>query len=450
MSKNKNKANNAKVNTTEKVEKSQPKVVKPIEQEVKKPEKTVTPPPVEKPVEDPTVETKAVEIIATSTEITTLPDINNIRLKPEQRISGDGLARLLDVAQRHISNMKPNEPSTIKMEQIFTYNLAWGLTKATIQAREEKIEYGLKVPNDDVIVQDVIDTFNNLGVALSPHKELGEDGQLTLTFDKISPETEKQAKEEIKQQKTPVIPELDPLKWKDEKDARNGLSWVLSQQNITFPNRFNETLMKTRLYRQNQAAEKDKSTWDKIGLGALFEDAVSLLGNKSTALVRGLCQGTVGSFITDHNMIFGHATVKYNLPSLSEEDIVDLIKSFIKVRNDSKTPVDECTAVKYGILEPTRDVYLNIPIDAENSQSENSGLAKKIMNKFYEAYKMEIPKNDPHFMLNATNKMITIRNMYVDKAAAFALYTEDEYPKSSSKTKETADPKKTEEKKESK
>ena len=30
----------------------------------------------------------------------------------------------------------------IKMEQAFTYNLAWGMTKASIQAREEKLELG--------------------------------------------------------------------------------------------------------------------------------------------------------------------------------------------------------------------------------------------------------------------------------------------------------------------
>ena len=40
--------------------------------------------------------------------------------------------------------------------------------------------------------------------------------------------------------------------------------------------------------------------------------------------------------------------------------------------------------------------------------------------------------------------MIEIRNMYVDKDAAFALYTESEYPKETPKSEETADPKKDE------
>lgn len=276
---------------------------------------------------------------------------------------------------------------------------------------------------------------------------------MTLAFKDIAPETEKEAKEEIKQEKkAPVVPELDAAKWKDENDAKNGLSYILSQQNSPFPNRFSEALMKVRLYRQNQEPdEAKKETWNKIGLGALFEDAVTLLGNKSTALVRGLCQGTVSSLIADHNPIFAHSTVKYNLPVLSEDEVVDLIKAFIRVRNaDSKQPIDETTAVKNGILEPTRDFFLQVPqlsklvVNTDDPKSYEVGLAKKIMNKFYEAYKTEVPMADPKFMLNATNKMIEIRNMYVDKDAAFALYTESEYPKETPKSEETADPKKNE------
>lgn len=425
-----------------------PKEVK--KPEVEKEKRKQTPPPV-----DPTIETVATEEVKPEPkeEIPSKIDLNNIKLQPHQRMSGDGYARLLEVAQRHIAGMKSGEPATIKMEQAFTYNLAWGMTKASIQAREEKLELGLAVPNDDVIVQDVINTFNNIGVTMLPHHVSDDGKQMTLAFKDIAPETEKEAKEEIKQEKkAPVVPELDASKWKDENDAKNGLSYILSQQNSPFPNRFSEALMKVRLYRQNQESdEAKKETWNKIGLGALFEDAVTLLGNKSTALVRGLCQGTVSSLIADHNPIFAHSTVKYNLPVLSEEEVVDLIKAFIRVRNaDSKQPIDDTTAVKNGILEPTRDFFLQVPqlsklvVNTDDPKSYEVGLAKKIMNKFYEAYKTEVPMADPKFMLNATNKMIEIRNMYVDKDAAFALYTESEYPKETPKSEETADPKKDE------
>ena len=133
-----------------------PKEVK--KPEVEKEERKQTPPPV-----DPAVETVATEEVKPEPkeEIPSKIDLNNIKLQPHQRMSGDGYARLLEVAQRHIAGMKSGEPATIKMEQAFTYNLAWGMTKASIQAREEKLELGLAVPNDDVIVQDVINTADN-------------------------------------------------------------------------------------------------------------------------------------------------------------------------------------------------------------------------------------------------------------------------------------------------
>ena len=148
--------------------------------EEKKPEvekeKNPTPPPV-----DPAVETVATEEIKPEPkeEIPSKIDLNNIKLQPHQRMSGDGYARLLEVAQRHIAGMKSGEPATIKMEQAFTYNLAWGMTKASIQAREEKLELGLAVPNDDVIVQDVINTFNNIGVTMLPHHVSDDGKQMT-------------------------------------------------------------------------------------------------------------------------------------------------------------------------------------------------------------------------------------------------------------------------------
>lgn len=395
--------------------------------------KEVTPPPA-----DPTIQEVKAEVVEEKVkEIPTKINIAGLVLPKDQKVTGDGYARLLDVAERHIAKMKPGEQATIKMEQAFTYNLAWALTKATIQAREEKLEMGIAVPNDDVIVQDVIETFNNLGVALEPHN-VSEDGtQMTLQFKEIDKETVKDAKEEIKQETAPTTPEVDPEKWKDDKDAKSGLAYILSKQDSPFPNRFSEALMKVKTYRKNQETDEiKKATWDSVNIGSLFEDAVGLLGNKSTILVRGLCQGAVASLVADHNPIFAHTTVKYNLPVLSEEEVADLIKSFIKVKQgDGKLPIDELSAVKNGILEPSREFFLGIPKNSElkvASDADNAyevGLAKKIMNKFKEAYKDEFHLVDPDYYLKVTNKMIAIRNLYVDKDAAFALYTEQEYPK---------------------
>ena len=63
--------------------------------EVKKEERIQTPPPV-----DPAVETVATEEIKPEPkeEIPSKIDLNNIKLQPHQRMSGDGYARLLEVA----------------------------------------------------------------------------------------------------------------------------------------------------------------------------------------------------------------------------------------------------------------------------------------------------------------------------------------------------------------
>ena len=209
MSKKNKTQQKATASTTEDKEKKATVTVEVKKEEKKNPkpgktEKKVdpTPPPVE--TEDPSVETTTVEEIKKEAE-TTIPaktDLSKIKLQSSQYLSGDGYARLLDVAQRRIASMKSDEPATIKMEQLFDYNLAWAMTKATIQAREEKLTLGIAVPNDDVIVQDVIDTFNNLGVALSPH--VSEDGrQMKLEFKDIDPQTVKDAKEETNKISSP-------------------------------------------------------------------------------------------------------------------------------------------------------------------------------------------------------------------------------------------------------
>lgn len=431
--------NKDKKDTNPNPQKDKKPVDKPTAKQKEEKKEKVQDPPVKEEDKTPGAEgnvqtTEAEEIKPTKEERPTSIDLSKFMLSGNQRMSGDGYARMLDVAERRISRMKPGDKATVKMEQAFDYAMAWGLTKACVQAFEEKRQCGIAVPNDETIVKDIVSTFNSLGVAIAPHKT-ENDGQMFLEFQEVSKETKEAIKEEEKIQKKE--PETDPTKWATLDEAKNGLAYILTQNKVSFPNRFNEVLMKTRMYRKNQEIdEAKKETWDKVGLGALFKDAITILGNKGTALTRGLCQGAISSLIADHNPIFAHATVKYNLPMLNDQDVVDLIKAFIEVRKDDpKLPIDETAAVKNGILEPTREFFLEVPRNSElkvkitDPNSNDVSLAKKIMNKFYEAYKDEIQKSNPDFNLLATNKMIEIRNMYVDKDAAFALYKADEYPK---------------------
>ena len=425
-------AANANTNANTNAQKNEPQVKqgkKPAEKPAEKPKAAPTPPPA-----DPVVEEKVAEEVAPKAPEKV--DITKISLSDAHKFSNDSFVRMMDVAERHISRMKPGEIATVKMEQLFEYNLAWAMTKMAIQAREEKAQYKIALPNDDFLVQDAVDMLASLGVSTTTTPS-ADGKQMSLEFKEIDEDTAKAAKEEIKIEKATVIPEQDPEKWENEDQARKGLAYILSQSPISLQNKFSTALMKLRVFRKNQESDaKKKESWDSVKIGALFEDLVNMLGKKATMLTKGLCQGTVTAMSCDHNPIFAHATIKYNLPSLTEDEIADLMKTFIKVCNNN-TAIEETTAFKNGILEPTRDLFLDIPrlvneeVKGTPAEQEKIRSSKKIMHRFIEAYKNDgLPASvDPKHDLEITNRMITIRNLYVGKDQAFELFTESDYPK---------------------
>lgn len=402
---------------------------KPAEKPTEKPKAAPTPPPA-----DPVVEEKVAEEVAP--KVPEKVDITKISLNDAHKFSNDSFVRMMDVAERHISRMKPGEIATVKMEQLFEYNLAWAMTKMAIQAREEKAQYKIALPNDDFLVQDAVDMLASLGVSTTATPST--DGtQMSLEFKEIDEDTAKAAKEEIKIEKATVIPEQDPEKWENEEQACKGLAYILSQSPINLQSKFSTALMKLRVFRKNQEPDaKKKEAWDSVKVGSLFEDLVNILGKKATMLTKGLCQGTVTAMNMDHNMIFAHSTIKRNLPALTEDEIADLMKTFIKICNNN-VAIEETTAFKNGILEPTRDLFLDIPrlvnkeVKGTPEEQEKIRSSKKIMHRFIEAYKNDnLPASvDPKHDLEITNRMITIRNLYVGKDQAFELFTESDYPK---------------------
>lgn len=437
---NKNNKNNNSQNkkTSEKpaaaanAQKNKPQVKqdkKPAEKPTEKPKAAPTPPPA-----DPVVEEKVAEEVAP--KVPEKIDITKISLDDAHKFSNDSFVRMMDVAERHISRMKPGETATVKMEQLFEYNLAWAMTKMAIQAREEKAQYKIALPNDDFLVQDAVDMLASLGVSTTATPS-ADGKQMSLEFKEIDEDTAKAAKEEIKIEKATVIPEQDPEKWENEEQACKGLAYILSQSPINLQSKFSTALMKLRVFRKNQEPDaKKKEAWDSVKVGSLFEDLVNILGKKATMLTKGLCQGAVTAMNIDHNMIFAHSTIKRNLPALTEDEIADLMKTFIKICNNNEA-IEETTAFKNGILEPTRDLFLDIPrlvneeIKGTPEEQEKIRSSKKIMHRFIEAYKNDgLPASvDPNHDLEITNRMITIRNLYVGKDQAFELFTESDYPK---------------------
>lgn len=431
-SQNKKTSEKPAANANTNAQKNKPQVKqdkKPAEKPTEKPKAAPTPPPA-----DPVVEEKVAEEVAP--KVPEKVDITKISLSDAHKFSNDSFVRMMDVAERHISRMKPGETATVKMEQLFEYNLAWAMTKMAIQAREEKAQYKIALPNDDFLVQDAVDMLASLGVSTTATPS-ADGKQMSLEFKEIDEDTAKAAKEEIKIEKATVIPEQDPEKWENEEQACKGLAYILSQSPINLQSKFSTALMKLRVFRKNQEPDaKKKEAWDSVKVGSLFEDLVNILGKKATMLTKGLCQGAVTAMNMDHNMIFAHSTIKRNLPALTEDEIADLMKTFIKICNNNAA-IEETTAFKNGILEPTRDLFLDIPrlvneeIKGTPEEQEKIRSSKKIMHRFIEAYKNDgLPASvDPKHDLEITNRMITIRNLYVGKDQAFELFTESDYPK---------------------
>ena len=370
-------------------------------------------------------------------------------------------AVLLSTLERRTSRMKPNESKTIYMESMLDYNLAWECIKLSIQTAKEKKSLNILMPADEAALEDFLSTFKSLGVALEPHKR--EDGQLALEFKEIDKETKAEAEAEIAAEqeanqqtgstqasasaafkhKEWTDADLDPNNWMNNEEAKAALKHIMNSPNQSPSNKFLQALGKTRIYLQKMETDPvKKSSWDTISLGGLMREFINLMdSNKISALINGMGGAAVNSMKCGQTMIFAHSLFKKNMPALKDAEIADLIKEFINLLHIGDKPIEEDLAVVNGILKPDRDTFVRIAKQSpDETKEETSDVFKKILNPLRQAYLEEIgtPNKEnekgeivanPDFFIKATNKMIEIRNLYVDKDAAFELFTAETFPK---------------------
>lgn len=397
----------------------------------------VTPPP----VEDATgkvVETKAEEVKKNASLVP--PTVNDLALKlgPNDLMDANHVAILLSAAERRLSKMDKSKPITAKVESMVDYNMLWALTKLSVQSFSQKRELNVIAPNDELVVQEMIDMASSMGIALEAHPM--SDGQMALTFkeENIDKETLDAAKTEIaavKKHDRLTDEQMDPLNWKNDDDAKRALKQDLQETKETPSNKFLRLLGKIRIYKQNQETDPvKKNLWDSISLGELTKVLMEYVGKKGIVVLNGLMAATTGSMKCGQTMIFAHSTIRNNMPALKEEEIADLLKTFIELRhNDPAQPIDQDLAIVKGILEPTRDTFVRIALQ-KPSEKESLDDFKKIFFTFRKAYNAEVGspvledgKDNPNFHLNVVNKMIEIRNLYVDKESAFPLLTAEDF-----------------------
>lgn len=397
----------------------------------------VTPPPVEEAT-GKVVETKAEEVKKDTSLVP--PTVNDLALKlgPNDLMDANHVAILLSAAERRLSKMDKSKPITAKVESMVDYNMLWALTKLSVQSFSQKRELNVIAPNDELVVQEMIDMASSMGIALEAHPM--SDGQMALTFkeENIDKETLDAAKTEIaavKKHERLTDEQMDPLNWKNDDDAKRALKQDLQETKETPSNKFLRLLGKIRIYKQNQETDPvKKNLWDSISLGELTKVLMEYVGKKGIVVLNGLMAATTGSMKCGQTMIFAHSTIRNNMPALKEEEIADLLKTFIELRHsDPAQPIDQDLAIVKGILEPTRDTFVRIALQ-KPSEKESLDDFKKIFFTFRKAYNAEVGspvledgKDNPNFHLNVVNKMIEIRNLYVDKESAFPLLTAEDF-----------------------
>jgi hypothetical protein len=339
--------------------------------------------------------------------------------------------------------MKPNQPLTIQLEQALDYNLAWRTVCMSIQTFARKRELNMLVPSDETLVQGMIDMYASMGVALEAHPNDNNPKQMVLEFkeDDIAPETKEAAKAEIEvatkpNRHQPVSEaEMDPLNWKTDDDARKAILEDIKVTNESPSNKFLRILGKIRTYRENIETDPEKKKhWATVSLGELAKDYVELIPKKGIIAIKGIMSSALGSMKLGQTMIFAHSILKKNMSALSDEEIRDLLKAFIEISHeDASQPIEQDPAVVKGILAPTRDTFVRIALQ-KPAEGESLDFFKRILNPFWQVYKDEVGSKvlengseNPDFPLKSANKMIEIRNLYVDSKSRFPLYTSEDF-----------------------
>ena len=381
----------------------------------------------------------------------TPPSVDEIieSMSESDKMDANHAAVFMDTLERRISKMDKSKPLTVRMTSILDYNLMWYAIRLSVQSFAQKRALNMITPNDETIVNEAISMASTMGVALEAHPI--NDGQMCLEFkeENMAQETieaakaENKAAEEEKEKSiaskkkhdTLTEEEMNPQNWKSDDDAKRALQQAVLATRITPANKFLNMLNKIKVYRESSTEDPvQKNIWQKATIGSLTEELIKLMGQRSMIVLSGLMSATTTSMKLGQTMIFAHSIMKKNMPSLNDAEITELIKTFIKIKHDKQDqPLDQDPAVVKGILEPTRDLFVRIATMSP-AKTEDMDWYKKILNPLKEVYQEEIGSpvtkdggDNEQFYLNCANKMIEIRNLYVDKEAAFPLFTKKDF-----------------------
>lgn len=400
----------------------------------------------EKKVEKPTVDASgkvenvaAEEVKKLVTPTLEPPKVDSLVsiMKPTDFMDANHAAEFLSALERRTARMDRSQSITIQMESMLDYNMLWYAVRLSVQSFAQKRECNMLTPNDQIIVQQAIDMAASMGVALESHPT-DDPNQLQLKFKDISPETKAAAEAEneaqsatskSKRHQEVTEEQMNPMNWKTDEDAKIAINKEIQASGEAPSNKFLRILSKIKIYRENTETDPiKKEIWKTASLGVLAKEYFNMIGKKGIVVISGLMGSTTTSMKLGQTMIFAHSLMRKNMKGLTDHDVVDLIKAFIEtMHTDPTQPIEQDPCVVKGILAPTRDTFVRIALQ-KPAEDETIDWFKKIIGPFYDVYKDEVgAKSEEDYALKTANKMIEIRNLYVDKDAAFPLFTKEDF-----------------------
>lgn len=351
------------------------------------------------------------------------------------RLSADGMVNLLVLTDKVIERGDPSSQAIIAIQGIFSEMHAYMLIRTYVQMYDEGKRLTVKVPNN--ILAYAKQSLGDYGMELPEHAIVdNKDGTTTIEISEGTLE-EKQAnaaRVENTIANANETPELNPVKWKNDADAREG---ILAHLRSGETNALEKVIEAIALYRKtNEPDQTKKFAWDVMDKGDVLHEIHSIFSDSGTIpLLTGGFASRVRSFIAvDQNPITAHCIVKKALPSYSDKDVASVTKQLLTMVLPKEALKDNYIW-KFLIGEKTdkpnhspynRETFRDIIDNPDKERTPN----RRILGTMYENYQSVIGNvAEEGYNLKALNQLITIANLYRSgKDNALELYTEKGYP----------------------
>lgn len=340
------------------------------------------------------------------TTATNIPEVTEF-----DKMSGSSQAIFLASAMNRYGVRDPKEtnPKIIIIQDLLDFNGAIMLMKMAIQNGMDAPKFRLEIAETNV--KEMLETFNSVGLSnIQALPESTENkAQGTLDFQgEIKPEVKEQLKQEIAREEK--IPNLNPGEWANDKEAKEALLFMLSQQKNGASSCFSGAYMCYKLYKERvdkENAEKYKDASIKDLLLGVFD----FVDYQETAITRSIASVIKSNVLKEGGPIAAHTSVKRNFPTFTDAQVADIVKALaaVAILKDNRKANLTTDPLFLSLKKTQKEDYLNyvtkaLPVD------------KEMFGRVYKVYHEELGPDDseknPTLLYKMYNKMLEIGNYY--------------------------------------